>query len=174
MTKYVAFLRGINVGGKKKVPMSDLKKTFESLGFQNVKTLLNSGNIVFEGEKADSQTIETKLKSQFGFDIPVIIRTHEELQKLIDTNPFKGIKLTPETRLYVTFLSTKPESTLKIPYMSPDKNLRILKVTDGEIISVLTLSPKFGTTEAMKMLEKEFGKTVTTRNWNTILKLISL
>lgn len=181
MTKHIAFLRGINVGGKKKVPMSDLKKTFEGLGFQNVKTLLKSGNVIFEGSKANSQTIETKLKSKFGFDIPVIMRTHEEITKLINLDPFKGITLTPDTRLYVTFLNTKPASKLKILYESADKNFKILKVTNGEVISVLSLSPKFGTTEAMKILEKKFGsprgetgKNVTMRNWNTIKKLHSL
>lgn len=181
MTKYIAFLRGINVGGNKKVPMSDLKKTFESLGFKNVKTLLNSGNVVFEGSETNAETLETELKSQFGFDIPVILRTAEEVQKMVDSNPFQGIQVTPDTRFYVTFMSAKTESKLEIPYVSPDKNFKILQITEGEVVSVLILSPTFKTTEAMGVLEKEFGsprgeagKNVTTRNWNTVQKILSL
>lgn len=172
MTKYVTFLRGINVGGNKKVPMSDLKKTFESIGFANVRTLLNSGNVIFEGSGTNAETLEKELKSQFGFDIPVILRTIDQIQKLINSNPFRGIVVTPDTRLYITFLGIKPESSLKIPYESPDRNFKILKVTEGEIVSVLTLSPTFKTTEAMGFLEKEFGKKITTRNWNTVTKLL--
>ncbi len=174
MIKYLAFLRGINVGGKKKVPMSDLKNTFELLGFTNVRTLLNSGNVVFEGSKTDSSTLETELNKAFGFDISVILRTADEIKKLINSDPFKGITITPDTRLYVTFLKEKSKSNLKIPYVSPDKNFKILKVTDGEVISVLTLSPAFQTTEAMGALEKEFGKKITTRNWSTVIKIAAL
>ncbi|HSW48127.1 MAG TPA: DUF1697 domain-containing protein [Candidatus Saccharimonadales bacterium] len=184
MTKYVAFLRGINVGGNKKVPMSDLKTAFESLGFSNVRTLLNSGNAVFDAEKADKEKIEKKLEKLFGFQISVILRTMDNIKKLVDSKPFDRIKITPLTRLYVTFLKDPPpprlrragksESKLKTPYESPDKSFKILKVTEGEVISLVTLSPKFNTTEAMKVLEKEFGNKVTTRNWNTIVKLVNL
>ena len=174
MTKYVALLRGINVGGNKKVPMSDLKRTFESIGFENVKTLLNSGNVIFEGSGTNAETLETKLASQFEFDIPVILRTAEEIQKLVDSNPFKEIEVTPDTRLYITFLKDKPESKLKTPYEPPGKNFKILKITNDEVISILTISPAFKTTEAMGFLEKEFGKKITTRNWNTVVKLLNL
>ncbi len=174
MTKYVAFLRGINVGGKNKVPMSDLKKTFESQGFQNVQTLLNSGNVIFEGSETTSETLEKELKSQFGFEIPVILRTTGEIQKLVDSNPFKEITVTPNTRLYVTFLAAKPISKLKIPYYSPELDFKILNVSEGEIISILTLLENGQTGKGMDIIEREFGKKVTTRNWNTIIKLLNL
>jgi len=174
MNKYVAFLRGINVGGNKKVPMSDLKIFFESLGFKNIKTLLNSGNVVFEGEKADAETLEKELEKKFGFQISVILRTVDKIGKLINSKPFDGVKLTPETRLYVTFLKDKPAGKLKIPYESPEKNFKILHVTEGEVLSILTLSLKLGTTEAMGILEKEFGNKITTRNWYTVEKLTKI
>jgi len=170
MTKYVAFLRGINVGGNKKVPMSELKKVFESLGFTDVKTLLNSGNVVFESGKGDAETLEKELEKKFGFQINLILRTFEELKKLADSNPFKGISLSPDTRFYVTFLYEK----IKNSFISPDKNLKILKASSSEICFVLSIKPGFGTTEAMGILEKEFGKKVTTRNWNTVVKIAGL
>lgn len=170
---YVAFLRGINVGGNKKMPMADLKKMLERAGFANVKTLLASGNVLFESPVSDIKKLKDimgkDMEKTFGFCPDIIIRTKDQIQKLIASDPFKKIKVTPMTRLYVTFLSEKSKSTLKIPYVSPQKDFTILKLTNGEIISVMELIER-GTVDAMEILEKEFGKKITTRNWNTVLK----
>ncbi len=174
--KYIALLRGINVGGNKKVSMADWKKMMGKLGYTNIQTLLNSGNAMFESTEKDikklTTTISTNLEKTFGFPIPTLLRTAEQLEKLNASHPFKGITVTPETRLYVTFLSEKPTSTLKIPYVSPTKDFTILRVTPTEVCSVLVLSPKTDSTKVMGILEKEFGKNVTTRNWNTIQKML--
>jgi uncharacterized protein (DUF1697 family) len=176
MTNYAAFLRGINVGGHKPVPMQKLKKAFESLEFKNVQTLLASGNVVFEAPPIDTialeQKVEQKLKKAFGHEIGVLIRTMEELQLLSNSQPFKKIDVTPQTRLYVTFFSEKPRSGLKIPFTSPDKSFKILHVSGREVCSVLTLSPDSGTLDLMKVLEKEFGRKITTRNWNTVIRVL--
>jgi uncharacterized protein (DUF1697 family) len=74
--------------------------------------------------------------------------------------------------LYVTFLTEKHQSSLKIPYESPDKNLKIIRATASEVCSVVTLSPNTGTVDLMSFLEKEFGRKITTRNWNTIGKIL--
>ena len=174
MITYVAFLRGINVGGNKIIKMADLAKAFASLGFTNVKTLLASGNVVFDAANAKAATapvIEAKLEKALGKKVGVLLRTGQEIQAMVAAPPFKGITVTPATRLYVTFLSEKPKSTLKIPYESPEKDFRILRLSADAVFSVLTLSPKRGTTDAMNILEKEFGKAITTRNWNTIVKI---
>lgn len=158
------------------MPMADWKKMLEKMGYENVKTLLNSGNAVFETDEKSASKIEkaiaTQMEKTFGFPVPTIVRSIKEIETLIDADPFKGINVTPATRLYVTFLSSKPTSTLKIPYTSPEKDMKILKVTDGEVISVLIVSEKKGTVDAMAIIEKEFGKNVTTRNWNTVMKLV--
>jgi uncharacterized protein (DUF1697 family) len=175
MIKYAAFLRGINVGGNKKVPMARLADEFRTMEFENVKTLLASGNVIFEGKKEDTKKLESriakKLREAFGFEIPVLIRTMEELEKLHASDPFAKIKVTKDLRLYITFLSEKPVTKLKIPYESPDKAFRILALAARELISVLDVS-KTGTPEAMSVIEKEFGKNVTTRNWNTVVKMV--
>ena len=130
MTQYVAFLRGINVGGHKPVKMEELKKAFESMGFQNVKTLLASGNVLFEtpdmGTDNLVKRIEEKLEMELGYKITVLLRTIEEIQNLAEADPFKNIKVTPQTRLYVTFLSEKQKSALKIPYESTEKDIKIV------------------------------------------------
>lgn len=174
--KYVAFLRGINVGGNRRIKMEELRKAFESLGFQHIKTLLAAGNVVFETLAADidalTQKIEAKLEEVFGYNIGVILRTLDDIREIAEADPFKGITVTPDTRLYVTFLKEKPGNTLEIPYESPQKDFRILRVTNGEVFSVLTLSPNSRSVDAMNVLEKEFGRRVTTRNWNTIVKIL--
>lgn len=175
--RYAAFLRGINVGGNKKVPMADLKKVLEKHGFRNVLTLLASGNVLFDADEKNAamlkKTFETVFEKKFGFTSSVILRSAADLAALAVSDPFKGIAVTPDTRLYVTFLSAKPTSGLKIPYVSPNKDFSILRVTDTEIISVLQISPTTDTTKVMTILEKEYGKDVTTRNWNTVQKMLA-
>ncbi len=176
--QYLAFLRGINVGGNAVIKMADLKKAFEQMGFRNVRTLLASGNVIFEADHADrkvlAEEMEAALKKSFSKDISVMVRSMDDLKKLQSLEPFKGIKATPDTRLYVTFLPGKAKPrTITIPFATPQKEFRILHATSLEVFSVLDLSKGKGTTEAMNILEKEYGKGVTTRNWNTVLKALN-
>ena len=171
---YVALLRGINVGGHHKVPMAALRETLEKMGLQQVKTLLNTGNISFEAEKQDEKElaakIATQLETTFGFVVPVIIRTADEIRELVAANPFEEINVTKATRLYASFLSDMPKSNLSIPYTSPDESFTIISIMHQTVLSVLDLD-KSGTVDAMKILEKEFGNNITTRNWNTVVKI---
>lgn len=176
MIKYVALLRGINVGGHRPVRMVELKKTFESLGFQNVKTLLASGNVLFETPKKSTdmlvKQIQEKLEHELGHEVGVVLRTMEEIQNLVDVNPFKNIEMTQQTRLYVTFLPEKQERAVIIPHESTGRDFRILHISASEVYSVVILSQDRGTTDLMSFLEKEFGRKVTTRNWNTIARIL--
>ncbi len=171
---YVAFLRGINVG-KRQVQMTKLKSAFDKMGFSEVATILATGNVIFNSDNDDivklTESIEYDLEKIFGFPVHVIVRTAAAIKKLLTSDPFKGIKVTPDTRLYVTYLSEPHESSLPIPYVSKDKEFKIMKVTDTEVISMLILAPETRTVEVMAIIEKEFGKNVTTRNWNTVVRL---
>ncbi len=175
LIQYVAFLRGINLG-KRTVKMAKLKEVLEALGYQKVRTILASGNVVFELKKKSAKELEVDLEREleqaFGFKIAVLIRTIEELEQLQVAEPFKGIEVTPQTRLYVTFLSEDSPSQLELPYASADGEFSILKKMDGALFSVLVLSGDRGTVDAMGIIEKEFGKRVTTRNWNTVEKIL--
>lgn len=175
MTEYIAFLRGINVGGHK-VAMQDLQTLFEGLGFSNVRTFIASGNVTFEADSTDTstltKTIESKLHAHFDFAIPTVLRTQEDLADLAASNPFKGAGATPQTKLYVTFVADAPSHRLATPYKHPKKDFTITHMSDNEICSVLTLTSTTGTTDLMKFLEGEFGKNITTRNWNTIKKVM--
>jgi len=111
--KYIAFLRGINVGGHHKVPMADLRIAFEEMGYAQIKTLLNSGNVIFNGPDEQTALLEARiashLKNIFGFSIPVLIRKADDIQEIICNNPFKNIPVTKDVRLYVTFLKESPK-----------------------------------------------------------------
>lgn len=172
MNTYVALLRGINIGGKT-VKMDALKKAFEELGCQNVRTLLASGNVVFETDQADEdvlqKSLEEKLLKVFGFEISIIIRPLEYIQEIVLSDPFKKVTVVPQPRLYVSFLAPKTKSQIMVPYHSPDKSFQIISMTNDELFSVLDLKAK--TTDAMTFLDKKFGKNITTRNWNTVVKI---
>lgn len=175
--RYVAFLRGINVGGNTVIKMADLKATFERMGFQDVRTVLASGNVIFAAIAKDPKTlateIETGLKKALGKDIDVVVCSSDDLKKLQSSEPFKGIEMTPSMRLYVTFLSAKIQPrTICIPYSTAEGEFRILQATAGEVFSVVDFAKGKGTLEAMLILEKEFGSKLTTRNWNTVLKIL--
>lgn len=175
LKRYVAFLRGINVGGHHKVPMADLAKEMKHLHFDNVVTLLNSGNIIFDSLNANTEKIEKMisehLEQKFGFPIPTIIRTAETIEALFKFDPFHNITVTRDIRLYVSFLKQKAEPGPELPWTSEDQSYTILDVKEGTIISVLDLSIS-QTPKAMDALEKFFGKDITTRNWNTIERIV--
>jgi uncharacterized protein (DUF1697 family) len=184
---YAAFLRGINVGGHKPLKMADLRAAVEGMGFQNVRTVLASGNVVFdaaavgavpEGAGAPKELaalgarIEAGLNQVFGYPVAVAVRRMADLERLIATDPFAGVAITPETRLNITFLARPVENGTRISPDQRESDLEIVRVTPGEVLSAITLSPGWGTTELMAFLEKEFGPGVTTRNWNTVLRIV--
>ena len=178
VTSYVAFLRGINNIGRKTVKMVELKRIFEGIGLQNVKTILASGNIVFETTISDSATliteIEKQLENKLGYKVSITLRKLDELRLIVKSKPFKQIKITPQTKLLLTFLSEKPISKLKIPYKSPDMDFTLIRLTDNEIYSVVNLLPNKRPYRIIGFLEKQFGNKITNRNWNTVLKIANL
>jgi uncharacterized protein (DUF1697 family) len=174
MHTYISILRGINVSGQKKIIMTDLLKLYEDLGFIDVKTYIQSGNVVFNSTKKVSNAllvkqIESKINEIYGFQVPVIIRTADDLAKIIASNPFK----TESTEnLYVTFLSNLPNSNhleklTELNYL-PDEFIVIEKDIYLNVSS-------YGTTKlSNSFFENKLKVTATTRNWNTVNKLLAI
>jgi uncharacterized protein (DUF1697 family) len=175
--KLTAFLRGINVGGHHKLPMAELRNQLAAIGCEQVQTLLNSGNVVFEINQTNRRNLEASIEKHlfqsFNFVVPVILRTHAELAGLVQQNPFNAVNIHKDIRLYVSFLRNEPKIQLTLPYYSNDRGFYIISVSNRIICSVLDLSVT-KTPKGMDELEKLFGKNITTRNWNTILKIVAL
>ncbi|MDT0643925.1 DUF1697 domain-containing protein [Zunongwangia sp. F363] len=174
--KYIAILRGINVGGKRKIPMAELREKLGFLGFKNVKTYIQSGNIIFSHDKEKALEIATQLEEfildTYGFQVPVIIRSAEEIAKAISENPFLSKEIDIE-RLHLTFLKQIPDAEkiekAKNANYEPDD----FKVLNNNVF--IYCSGKYSDSKLTnKFFEDKFKVSATTRNWKTVLKLASL
>ena len=175
MPRYVAFLRGINVSGQKLVKMEALKKYFEIPGIKNVVTYIQSGNVVFDASLSSSKLsdkIEKKLSTQFGYHVPVVLRTIAEMESVIDRNPFPISELPDGAKLYVYFLSGIPESSVIDSLNSYLVAGETFKVVGQELFFV---SQAYGNTKlTINVIERKLGVIATARNWATVNKVIGL
>jgi uncharacterized protein (DUF1697 family) len=162
--------------GRRAVKMAELRRTFESLKLTNVTTILASGNVVFESNVRDvlplARTIERTLKGRLGYDVSVVLRTADQLKAVVRSKPFEGVTVTQRTKFLVTLLSERPHRSFRTPYASPERDFEILRVSPTAVFSVVTLAPNKHSSGIMSFLEREFGAGITTRNWNTILKIL--
>ena len=175
MAKYISILRGINVGGNRKILMDDLKSLFEKLEFSNVHTYIQSGNVIFDSDQKRSnadleQKIQQAIAETFGFDVPVIIRTSEEMTISIANNPFWKAKDAEIDRLHLTFLKELPSKEqfdkLKALSFNPDR-FEII----GKDVFLFCSAGYSDSKLTNQFLENKLGTTATTRNWKTIIKL---
>jgi len=174
MIKYVALLRGI-APTNPNMRNDKLRSVFEKLGFENVKTVISSGNVVFESSSRSVQkledSIEKALPKELGFRSTTIIRSQGHLQKLVDKNPFKGTEHSQKSSLNVTFLKKKRKIDTKFPYKVDNRDYTLLGIYDGAICSVIDLTSA-KTPDLMVWLEKKFGKEITTRTWKTVERIL--
>jgi uncharacterized protein (DUF1697 family) len=179
MPSYVAMLRGINVSGSKPVKMEALRASFEALGFKNVRSYVQSGNVVFEAKEraaaALGPKIVARIKRDFGYDVPVLVLAAGELARVVDENPFlnqRGQGIDP-TKLHVTFLAGAPAAAglKKMEGISSGRDLfRCLRQT------IYLLCPDgYGNTKlSNNAFERALGAPATTRNWKTVTTLAAL
>ena len=171
-------LRGINVSGQKKVKMDDLRSIYESLGFHNVITYIQSGNVIFECQNTDKtelkEKIEKSIEEKFEFQVPVEIRTERELENILNNSPFGPIDLANEgTKYLVTFLSAIPSkskvSEIQQFVAAPEK----LIINSQEVY--LYCPHGYGKSKlSNNFLENKLGIEATTRNWKIVNKLYEL
>jgi uncharacterized protein (DUF1697 family) len=166
---YAAFLRGVSPVNAK---MSELKKCLEAAGLTNVKTVLASGNVVFETRAAPRTTIERKvegaMEKHLGKVFATTVRSIDELEALVAADPFKAFRLAPAAKRVVTLLRAKPTVKIKLPVELD--GAQILCVRGTEIFSAYVPGPKGPV--FMNLIEKTFGKDLTTRTWDTLGKVI--
>lgn len=175
MNKKIAILRGINVGGKRKILMADLRVLCEKLGWKEIKTYIQSGNVIFKAEASNSElenVLEKAILNTFEFDVPVIVRTAEELKQCVEINPF--FKSEEDiNHLHLTFLKEKPtkqniEEILSYNY-EPDQ----FKI-DKKDVYIYCEGKYHQSKLTNNFFEKKLKTGATTRNWKTVLKLVEL
>lgn len=174
MPVYIALLRGINVSGQKLIKMTDLKELFQSLECNNVKTYIQSGNVVFESAETEPSNFESqimqRISGKYGFDVEVMVRTVEEFGRIIENNPFPEAE---GNKLYISFFR-KPQQ--EIPFEELDK-----VKSDSEVylffesVMFLYCPEGYGITKLSNpFIEKKLKTVATTRNLNTVMKLIEM
>ena len=174
MTSYVALLRGVNVSGKHKISMLQLRERLNKLGFSNVQTYIQSGNVVFQSTLKDKAVLRAKIEEEinsfFGFKIPVLVLSRANLKQLFNACPFEpNIK----ENSYFTMLFSNPEPTLVNALLKlsfPEEDLKILTNVVYVYCEKGYGSAKLNT----NFLEQKLHVNATTRNYKTMLKLLSL
>lgn len=171
MNTFISMLRGINVSGQKKIRMTELRRLYESLNLVNVETYVQSGNVVFDSPEQDTlklaKLLEAQIVHSFGYSVSVFIRTPNDFQRLLDSNPFSNERNEDPTKLHVTFLyhpsSESRLSRLEIPNDGVDEFF----VGEQEIF--LFCPNGYGRTKlSNNFFERKLDVPATTRNWKTV------
>lgn len=173
--KYVALLRGIGPGDPR-MRNDKLRSAFETLGLRDVKTVISSGNIIFSSDTADTasleQLIEEGLFETLGFRSTAVIRSQESTAELIARRPFSNHEHTAKTYLLATFLKTPPKALPDFPATTPDEaSIALGYDSRANAVFTVTDTTRVKTPDAMRWLEKQFGKGITSRTWKTMLRI---
>lgn len=177
MTKYLALFRGINVSGHNMIKMDALIKMLENMGFQNVETYIQSGNVFLESEEENAASIGFKIKQEitkvFGYDVPVVMVSKTDLVLCFKNNPFLKEKHCDIKKLYVAFISKELTGAaindLKISNFKPD-----VAAIDSNRIYIKYAIGAGKTNLDQKYIEKKLNVVATIRNWNTVTKLLEM
>ncbi len=178
MRKRIAILRGINVGGKRSVLMKDLRQLFAQLGFLQISTYIQSGNVIFTPSEQRSNSelagnIEEAMAREFSFSVPVLVRSVEELQQTLQNNPYYPDVETDISKLHLTMLKEKPPADnikeIERHRFPPDEF-----VIDGRDVFIRCAGKYHETKLGNHFFEKKLKVPATTRTWRTVLKLVEL
>ncbi len=177
MQNYICLLRGINVSGQKKIKMAELKSAFETRGFTDVVTYIQSGNVIFKPAEGSveqlEQAIQNMLNEHFGFDIDVIVLTHKELSEAVKNNPYASDQERDENKLYIAYLKNLPEQVQLDHLATFDYFPEVYHIKD----KVLYFYAANGAGRAKmntNFFEAKLKVKATMRNWRTSNKLVEL
>ena len=177
MFTHLALLRGINVSGHNMMKMETLKTTLEAIGYQNVETYIQSGNVFVDSEEKNPASVGFKMKHEifkaFGHEVPVVVIAKADLENCLKNNPFLKDNEVDTKKLYVAFLSNtlriESINDLKISQFKPDE-----AVIDGNKIFIKYAVGAGKTRLDQKYIEKKLNLTATIRNWNTVTQLLKM
>jgi uncharacterized protein (DUF1697 family) len=173
MVKYFVFLRGINVGGKNVIKMAELRKALSFAGFSDVRTMIQSGNIVFESPILKSEEIknitEKTISKSFGHNVCAIVRTESEAYEILKTNPFNDFSDGKDEKYYICFLENKPKITPKLPFSVEKDGLELIKIATNEAFLISRkIKDRYGFPNTF--IEKLLKVNSTARYWTTAEK----
>ena len=176
MPTYIAFLRGINVGGQKLIKMPQLVRIFSAGGCRNVRTYQQAGNVIFESRsvtrKSLTKKIQASLEAGLGYRIPVAVRSVPELQQVIARDPFNKFRRSKNLMLLVVFLAENPNPKPSLPFISKSEKVEIFAM--GEDVAFVVARRKkngwFGFPNGV--VEKAFNVVATTRQWSTVQNVV--
>lgn len=172
--KYAAMLRGIGPGNPN-MRNEKLREVFEGLGFKNVRSVISSGNVLFETDSEDTRSLEAKIEhalpEKLGFNSTAIIRSQQQLKNLIKAKPYGDTLHSRESYLLVTFCKNPIKVNFELPYHPPDKSYQVVSLIDNTLFTV-TDTTSVKTPDVMTWLEKQFGKEITSRTWLTINRIL--
>lgn len=175
MEKYVAFLRGINVGGHKLVKMEALRQIFESLGFKDVSTYIQSGNVIFVARATNltslKKKIEKALKAELGHEVIVAVVPLSEVVAIVKADPFKGIEASKDVALYVAFFCGEATARPPVPFTDPKEYVDLIGFHEHAAFIVAHRKPNGQHGFPGGFMENQFGVSGTTRNMNTVTKI---
>lgn len=176
MIKLIVLLRGINVGGHRKILMADLKTMCLNIGFKNPITYIQSGNLIVESDVEDLEKVKLLLTESilntFGHQVPVLVKTVSEYEEILRNNPFYSDTIDPK-QLHITFLSHPPDSEDVSKIEPTDFGIDKFKIV-GDVVYLYIQTPYHKTKLSNVFFEKKLGVSTTTRNWKTSNKLLSL
>ena len=173
MITHIAFLRGINVGGHKKIPMAQLRATLTETGLDHVQTYIQSGNVVFQSSEENKAILELKIQNaiaaSFGFEVPVVVLTHDTLKQVFDNCPFSEEH---KKISYFMLLFDKPEKHLVEAVSKTTYPNEVFKITDTCIYFYSSVG--YGRAKCNNaFFEKKLKITATARNYKTMVKLVN-
>jgi uncharacterized protein (DUF1697 family) len=175
MNTYIAILRGINVSGKNKIAMVDLRKVLEKAGLKQIQTYIQSGNVIFRTEPSHPRDlaikIETEIQKHWGFQVPIIVLGHEELSHILADNPFQHIG--DPALLHITFLSEVPQAGYSVNIASVKYPPDAFEIKGRAIY--LYCPAGYGKTKFnTAFFENKLKVSATTRNLNTSISLAEI
>ncbi len=177
MTTYVALLRAVNVGGRNPLALADLRRLVESAGFEDARTLLQSGNVVFRGaarkDAAVERLLETGLEERLGLECDVFVRTEREWAEIVARNPFRAEAERDPARLLVLCLKVAPDATRVRSLRAAIKGPEVVEAVGRQLYAVYP--DGIGRSRlTMVLIERGLATRATGRNWNTVVKLAAL
>ena len=177
MASYVAFIRAVNVAGHARIKMDAVQRAFEKAGCKAVRTVIQSGNVIFDTPRRSHNQIRKRILTELGKLIPdpvIMFRTLDEVRRIVAGDPFKQLRRSKKLKFYVAFLATPPETQPALPGESKKEALEMIRMDGLNAFLISRPKPNGFYGFPNNFVEKELGVAATCRNWTTVARIMTL